>query len=313
MKKIIVVLLLLLLVGVGAVYYFIPSKLTVAKTAFINTSSRSLLRCTESVAYWQKWAGQGTDKLKVTDTSIIVNNYEYIVKSNLFGENGVVIKNGNELYKTAIIISPASHDSSIFIWNTVVSTGNNPFSKIVAWQKAVSLKKQMDVLTARLKNFAEKTINIYGFEVQNIKVTDTLLLSTKLVSKGYPSTAAIYNAVSKLQKTIQQKGAAATNSPMLNVTTLDSITYNVQVAVPINKIIEVKQPLVLKYMVMGSILVAAVKGGPCTVRKATQSLQYFVDDNAMVSPAIPFELLVTDRSKETDTSKWITKIYYPVM
>jgi hypothetical protein len=28
--------------------------------------------------------------------------------------------------------------------------------------------------------------------------------------------------------------------------------------------------------------------------------------------AIPFQLLVTDRSTESDTSKWVTHIYVPV-
>ena len=34
-------------------------------------------------------------------------------------------------------------------------------------------------------------------------------------------------------------------------------------------------------------------------------------DNALSSPAIPFESLVTNRMQEPDTSKWVTKIYYP--
>jgi hypothetical protein len=29
--------------------------------------------------------------------------------------------------------------------------------------------------------------------------------------------------------------------------------------------------------------------------------------------AMPFQLLVTDRSKEKDSTNWITQLYYPVM
>jgi hypothetical protein len=66
-------------------------------------------------------------------------------------------------------------------------------------------------------------------------------------------------------------------------------------------------------MVPGKILVAEVKGGEQRVREAAANLQNYVDDYKLKSPAIPFESLVTDRTKETDTSKWITKLYYPIL
>ena len=39
---------------------------------------------------------------------------------------------------------------------------------------------------------------------------------------------------------------------------------------------------------------------------------YFLDSKR-ASPAIPYELMVTDRSAETDTAKWVTRLYYPIM
>jgi hypothetical protein len=39
--------------------------------------------------------------------------------------------------------------------------------------------------------------------------------------------------------------------------------------------------------------------------------QYFADYKR-VAMAIPFEYLVTDRETETDTTKWVTRIYAPV-
>ena len=65
-------------------------------------------------------------------------------------------------------------------------------------------------------------------------------------------------------------------------------------------------------MVPGKILVAEVKGGAYTADEALRQLTMYMDDNHLVSPAIPFQSLVTERSKEPDTTKWITKIYFPV-
>jgi hypothetical protein len=38
-----------------------------------------------------------------------------------------------------------------------------------------------------------------------------------------------------------------------------------------------------------------------------------MNDHFLSAPAIPFEILITDRSKEKDTTRWKTKIYQPSM
>jgi hypothetical protein len=63
----------------------------------------------------------------------------------------------------------------------------------------------------------------------------------------------------------------------------------------------------------GNMLVTEVKGGQIEVNKASVQLLNYISDYNRTAPAIPFESLVTDRRKEPDSSKWITRIYYPVM
>ena len=38
-----------------------------------------------------------------------------------------------------------------------------------------------------------------------------------------------------------------------------------------------------------------------------------MNDHSLSAPVIPFEYIITDRSKEPDTSKWITKICFPII
>jgi hypothetical protein len=63
----------------------------------------------------------------------------------------------------------------------------------------------------------------------------------------------------------------------------------------------------------GNILITEVKGGPASIKKAFNEMETYITDYRRTAPAIPFQSLITDRSKEPDTSKWVTKIYYPVM
>ena len=49
------------------------------------------------------------------------------------------------------------------------------------------------------------------------------------------------------------------------------------------------------------------------IQKAYDQIQHYISDHNRVAPAISFESLVTDRRQEPDSSKWVTRIYYPVM
>ena len=63
----------------------------------------------------------------------------------------------------------------------------------------------------------------------------------------------------------------------------------------------------------GNILITEVKGGSNKINNAYKQIRNYISDYNRIAPAIPFESLVTDRSKEPDSSKWVTRIYYPVM
>ena len=65
-------------------------------------------------------------------------------------------------------------------------------------------------------------------------------------------------------------------------------------------------------MVLGNILTGEVKGGVYVVTQAEQELKNFVTDFRRMSPAIPYQSLITNRMQETDTAKWITRLYYPI-
>jgi hypothetical protein len=56
-----------------------------------------------------------------------------------------------------------------------------------------------------------------------------------------------------------------------------------------------------------------VKGGSYTADEAQKQLELFIGDYGRSKIANSFQLLVTNRLKEPDTLKWLTKIYVPVI
>jgi hypothetical protein len=105
---------------------------------------------------------------------------------------------------------------------------------------------------------------------------------------------------------------AETSFPMLNVTKTDSNVYKCMVALPINKITNGKNGIFFVRMVPGRFLTAELNGGLSSIRHGHEVMQLYFQDYKRTSMAIPFEYLVTDRLAEKDTSKWVTKLYYPV-
>jgi hypothetical protein len=71
--------------------------------------------------------------------------------------------------------------------------------------------------------------------------------------------------------------------------------------------------VLFRRMVPGNILVTEVTGGQATVDDGFRQLEFFLSEHSLTSPGMPFQSLVTDRLAEKDTSKWITKLYYPIM
>jgi hypothetical protein len=151
--------------------------------------------------------------------------------------------------------------------------------------------------------------------VRRTTFTDTLLAAIKFSGKNYPSVKEVYEAIQQVKTALSAQNIDGIGFPMLNVNRKDSILYETMIAIPINKFFKPGKKIFLTRMVpmKDRFLFTEVVGGPSTIEKAHQAIDIYMNDHFLSAPAIPFEILVTDRSKESDTSKWKTIIYHPSM
>ena len=56
-----------------------------------------------------------------------------------------------------------------------------------------------------------------------------------------------------------------------------------------------------------------VTGGQKEIEEAQKQMELYITDYQRSIIAIPFQMLITDRTREPDSSKWITRIYFPVV
>jgi hypothetical protein len=301
--------------GLAIVYLLIPGEIKISSIAVIKANEHAVFRSLINQENWQKWWPS-------TNPSMVENNkekfqfqgYNYQIGAKQLDGIEVIMSDKNDSTSTAISPSALSTDSMLVRWTATVTTSANPVKRIGEYFKAKGIRQNMDQLLAGFKSFAEKKENLYGINIVQTKVTDTILMVIKKVQKEKPSTNEAYSYINDIKKYIAVSGAAETNYPMLNIRFLeDKKSYELMVAIPVNKHLEGNDRITWKRMIPGNILFAEVEGGEATVEHGIRQMENYVSDNQRVSPALQYQLLVTDRMKEKDTAKWITRIYYPVL
>ena len=313
MKKILLFLLVSIAVATIVVYVFIPAEIKFSSVAFIKTKSPVLLRTLSSQSGWIA----SFAKQKSPDTNDIgkihfdYKNDLYTIEKVLMNTAQVNISNDERIVSTLINAIQVNNDSVVMEWAGDMHAGYNPISRIKYYSQAKSLKGNMKNIMESLKAYLEENGMAYGLDIKEQQVVDTVLISTKHNYNSFPTTNEIYGLINDLKKYLSQQGAKETNPPMLNIK-YDSGYYKTMVAIPVDRELRETENFAFKRMVPGKILVAEIRGGYGTAIKALTQMDLYLSDNHLSAPAIPFLSLITDRSTEPDSAKWITKIYYPI-
>ncbi len=305
MKKWFIGLLLALAVATAGVYVFIPADIKIRKVMSIRANEKGVhkfIQQREGIAKW--WPGR--------DTGLIFNNGHYTIIKPLY--QGVMIdiaKNGTT-FNTELEIAALGIDSMQVVWTTSIPGGADPISRISNYNKAADIKKDMENIFIQMRGFLEKMENIYDIKVERTKIKDTLLITATSITKGIPNNTTVYGLVQQLEEYISAGGSTTTNVPMLHIFTEDSINFKTMVAIPVNKELPETNTFRIKRMVPGNVLITEIKGGPATIQHSLRQLDVYRGNYNYTAPAKPFQSLITNRITETDSSKWITKIYWPV-
>lgn len=305
MKTIIIsFFLLFILVLIWLQFFYSPSNKQ--RIAFqINAKENVVRRSLQEQDKWQKW-------WPLNEERFLYHNQNFNQYGALINKVNIGIHYGDTLINSSIIIYSKKADTSVVEWLVAFPTPSGIAQKIKLYFTKRDLHDKMLRHSALLKQFAEKEENIYGMKIREENVVDPHLVSIKVKMTSYPSTDTIYRMIDQLRNYIKQQGAVENNSPMLHVEKTGDSFYVVMVALATNKPLTGTNIILPKKMVLGRILVAEIKGGQFTVDKQLKELENYVQDNNRNSPAIPYASLVTDRRKESDTTKWVTNIYYPV-
>lgn len=303
--------LLIFILATGLVYILIPGTIRISRLAVLNVPKAGLYRALQNENNWYTWWPVQDNKNK---QGLTYNDNNYSVIKKTITSFLIDIKNDQANAKSSLTLIPVKLDSTKIQWDAVVKTSLNPVKRVQAYFFSNKLRKDMDTICRKLSSYYKKVENIYGIDIKSELVVDSLLIFVSEISKNYPGTDKIYELIGRLKKYIASKSAKETGYPMLNITTEDSINWLTKVAIPVDKLLESSGNITYRKMLgRGNILITEIQGGPSAINYAFKQLEYYASDYNHIAPAIPFQSLVTNRMEEPDTSKWITRIYFPVM
>lgn len=313
MKKWFIGIALLLLLLALATFLLLPSQIVVQQSVFVNASAKSSYRCLTENAMIEKWWKAGVKLQNLNDTLPFTDSkWKFRLKPLMYNGAEVEIMDGDKMIQSIITINSFGKDSSYLKWKAEWPKTQNPMARLQQYWQARAVKSNMQKVLQQFSSFINSPDKVYGLHITKTKVKDTLIATTKKVFKSYPTTADYYAMIESLQQHIASSGAQTTNFPMLNISPIANNEFGVMVGLPVNKAIPESNGIQLKRMIPGNILVTEVAGGVHHVELAMQELHNYIQENGLLPPAIPYQSLVTDRRAEPDTSRWITKLYFPV-
>jgi hypothetical protein len=308
MKKWLLVTAFVFIAALAGIYIFIPARLEIIQITPVHCTTPGSYRSLTTQEKWSSW----WPATPSNSNAFLYKNNSFEITKTLMNTFEIRIHQNGQPINSTLHLIPLSGDSTNIEWRCSFSAGVNPIKRIQHYRQAVALKKDMAAILSHFKSFAEKKENIYGISFREVIFKDSLLISTKSTTASYPTVADIYSLINALKKYSAAHQAQQTGSPYLNITPLNPFGFQVMTAIPVDRSIPTNSQFFHRRIPLNRFQVTRVHGGISTVDQALQQFQLYIQDYRRTLMALPFQQLITDRSAEPDTARWITDIYIPL-
>jgi hypothetical protein len=304
MKKVLATLVVFFILAILASYFFVSNKLKIGADAYASLNIKASEREMLDTATWKKWWPDGKP--------FQYKGAQFLFEKPLPGASNFQLIYKKDTLPGSLFLADNKDGRSYILWRCELTTSKNPITKWLKYIKARKVKNILTDLTNSLSaHLTEK--NVYGFTAIRTKVKDSVLITTKTNFDNYPTLEELKQLEIKLLDYLSKQNVAAKGKPMLSVIKDSEEQFFTMMGIATDKLLpktaEFEPKLVLKN---GNIIEAEFTGGPKATQNAFELFEVYKNDMQLSAPAIPYQLLVTDRNKESDTSKWVTRFYYPV-
>lgn len=296
--------LLIVILGV----YLLPNEKKVTQYAVANCAMDAVLRNIGTPTNWTKWwPGK-----QVNDSTYTLLAKHIIVRGILVNGFNATVENSKTNTTLNFQYIPITTIKSKFELTSIYHFSSNPFRKMYEYIFYLKEKNEHKYFLAAIENYFNSIEKVYGFDIKEDRVKHAFLLTAKKINSTYPTMEELYALISELKQYIKSKNGIETDFPIFNVVPLNANQFEYMVAIPIKAGIAANNQFIVKRMILGNIVVAEVKGGNANIELCKMELENYLRDHRKISPAMPFQKLITNRLEIKDTTKWVTTWNYPI-
>lgn len=307
MRKVLVSLIILMFL-MFSFYFFISSYKTYVFKSNAHCAEASVARQITNKLNWKLWWPGEIKK----DSLYYFQSCNYRIDKILLNGFESTIFFKQDSLKGFLQYIYLGDDSTSFVWTSTAKFANDPIKRFNQYFLLKKLSFNIESLLSGIKNHFNDPEKVYGLKINREKVAESSYISTKHTFNHYPINLEVYEMIHALQQYIINMGGEEKMYPMLHVEKEAPSVYETMVAIPTKTELASTNEFQLKKMILGNILTAEVKGGVYRVISGEEEFKNYISDYKILSPAIPFQSLVTNRLIETDSLKWITKLNYPI-
>lgn len=312
MKKILLICASIIFSSLIAIYIFIPARITITSAAIAGAPDVAIERLLMDESHWPAW-WKNCELNKFHSATISQHKYTITLKQKYYKSLQFDLEAPDEKpVSSRLTLIPLRKDSTGFEWTCQLEAGNNPIQRFQNYRKAREIKFLLDSSLQPCVRFFSTTENVYGIQIERTKLPDTLFVTAKKIFSNKPNQQDIYTLIKQIEKYIQAQGTKPSGSAIYNISQLTINQFQLMAGIPVSSRIKENKPFEIKYMVPGSFLVTEVLGGEYSIQHSAQQLKQYFQDYKKTSMAMSFTMLVTDRSLQPDSSRWITRLYEPV-
>lgn len=308
MKRSVIALLIFLIVYIGAAF-LLPTERSYIFRADLPVPSPAILRLLTDTAQTDKWWPGG----RSGGTDLTWNSYRYHIKETFYSR--IVLKCSQDDIQSMMSLDvTGNHTNASTLTCTIQSSSSRSWwGRPLHYWSLARLESEQRLLMDSISAFLGDPDRVYGFRIEEQRVTDATLLSVRKPFDHYPATPEIYEMLDSVRQRITELGGRSTNQPMLNIYPGEAGGLEAMTAIATDRELNITLPYSLKRMLPnGKILVAEVRGGPASIRNCQEAVEAYVRDRGLLSPAMSFQRLITDRRANPDTGQWVTTINYPI-
>ncbi len=290
----------------------LPLQSNVKETVRFSTTSDALFRKLVQDTAWQKW-WPGEVKLSGGEMTFQQDGFVFTIQRIL--PNTFDLKTTSNSFSTNSYLHLFTEENKISVsLSTSIPIPYDPIQRIRTLFISSKLKAAYKVILSNLSNRFSDNKNLYDVDIKELSVQFEYVSTLSDTFRRNPSIKEIYSMIDQVKNHIKSKGGEEKGSPMLFTKQMDGGKYFAQVGIPTDKKLPDVGKIKSKWMLKGgNILSAEVTGNSEVVSKATKQIEYYIQDHHLSIIAISYEYLITNRLEQPDSSKWVTRIYYPVI